>query len=136
MLGDYPVYPILLARDLPVSRAFYHDTLGLEIINENDKRIFFRCGDGTQFQLDQSTTGTADMQTQIAWRVPDLRAEMADLRARGITIQEYEPPDPKTVYGIADMGIAWAAWSIDPGDNALGLMQPKPAGVTDALPPI
>jgi hypothetical protein len=47
----------------------------------------------------------------VAWRVPDLRAELADLRARGVPIQEYDAPDPKTVDGIADMGFAWSAGS-------------------------
>jgi hypothetical protein len=27
--------------------------------------------------------------------------------------------------GIADLGFAWAAWIIDPGKNALGILQIK-----------
>ena len=79
MLGDHLVFPILLSTDLKASRAFYHDTLGLEILREDDERIIFRCGDGSQLTVTASTTGTADSQTQLAWRVPDLRAELADL---------------------------------------------------------
>ena len=30
-------------------------------------------------------------------------------------------PGLKTEDGIADIGSAWAAWSIDPGKNALGI---------------
>jgi catechol 2,3-dioxygenase-like lactoylglutathione lyase family enzyme len=133
MLGDHLVFPILLSRDLKASRAFYHDTLGLDILREDDERIIFRCGAGSQLTVTFSTTGTADPQTQLAWRVPDLRAELADLRARGVPIQEYDPPDPKTTDGIADMGFAWAAWIIDPSRNVLGIMQPKPPG-TAAVP--
>jgi len=109
MLGDHLVFPILLSMDLTASRAFYHDTLGLDILREDDERIIFRCGAGSQLTVTLSTTGTADPQTQLAWRVPDLRAELADLRARGVPIQEYDLPDPKTEDGIADMGFAWAA---------------------------
>jgi catechol-2,3-dioxygenase len=134
MLGDHPVFPILLSRDLAVSRAFYHDTLGLDILREDDERIIFRCGSGSQVSVTLSTTGTADMQTQLAWRVPDLRAELADLHARGVPIQEYDAPDPKTQDGIADMGFAWAAWIIDPSGNALGIIQPK-GSATGAVPP-
>ena len=134
MLGDYLVYPILLSKDLAADRAFYHDRLGLEILSENDQRIMFKCGGGSILHVDLSTTGTSDMQTQLAWRVPDLRAELADLRARGVTIQEYDLPDPKTEDGIADMGAAWAAWIIDPSGNALGIVQPKPAGAASAPP--
>ena len=38
----YPVFPILLSRDLDASRTFYHDILGLEIAREDPDRIVFR----------------------------------------------------------------------------------------------
>jgi catechol 2,3-dioxygenase-like lactoylglutathione lyase family enzyme len=125
MLGDHPVFPIVLSTDLAASRAFYHDTLGLDIVREDDDRIMFKCGGGSVLAVSRSTTGTTDPQTQLAWRVPDLRAALADLRARGVPIQEYDAPDPKTVDGIADMGFAWAAWIIDPHHNVLGIIEPK-----------
>jgi catechol 2,3-dioxygenase-like lactoylglutathione lyase family enzyme len=108
-----------------VSRAFYHDRLGLDVVREDPERIMFRCGGGSMLAVSLSTVGTADTQTQLAWRVPDLHAELADLRARGVPIQEYDAPDPKTVDGIADMGFAWAAWIIDPHRNVLGIIEPK-----------
>ncbi|MEA2631316.1 MAG: hypothetical protein QOE66_1535 [Chloroflexota bacterium] len=126
MLGDHLVFPILLSMDLGTSREFYHDTLGLEILREDEERIIFRCGAGSQLTVTRSTTGTSDPQTQLAWRVPDLRAELADLRARGVRIEAYDAPDPKTdADGIADMGFAWAAWIIDPHRNVLAIIQPK-----------
>jgi catechol 2,3-dioxygenase-like lactoylglutathione lyase family enzyme len=125
MLGDHPVFPILLATDMAASRAFYHDTLGLAILAEDEERIVLRCGGGTQLVISRSTVGTAGTQTQAAWRVPDLPAALADLRARGVRIEEYEPPDPVTVEGIADMGHSWAAWFIDPSRNVLSVLQPK-----------
>jgi catechol 2,3-dioxygenase-like lactoylglutathione lyase family enzyme len=126
MLGDHLVFPILLSKDLGKSREFYHDTLGLEILRQDEERIIFRCGSGSQLSVTLSTTGTADTQTQLAWRVPDLRAELADLRARGVAIEAYDAPDPKTdADGIADMGFAWSAWILDPSRNALAIIQPK-----------
>ena len=70
MLSDHPVFPILLSTDLAVSRSFYRDTLGLEVIREDPDRIVFRCGGGTQLVITESTIGTSDTQTQVAWRVP------------------------------------------------------------------
>ncbi|HTJ59899.1 MAG TPA: VOC family protein [Candidatus Saccharimonadales bacterium] len=125
MLGDHLVFPIVLSTDMAASRAFYHDTLGLDIVREDDERIMFKCGAGSVLTVSRSTTGTRDTQTQLAWRVPDLRAELADLRARGVPIQEYDAPDPRTVDGIADMGFAWAAWIVDPSHNVLGIIEPK-----------
>jgi catechol 2,3-dioxygenase-like lactoylglutathione lyase family enzyme len=125
MLADHPVFPILLSLDLAASRRFYHDTLGLEIAAEDDERIVFRCGGGTQISVTRSTVGTKDSQTQMAWRVPDIHAALADLRARGVRIEEYVEPDPVTTDGIADMGHSWAAWFIDPSRNVLAVVQPK-----------
>ncbi len=126
MLSDHPVFPILLSIDLDASRTFYHATLGLEILREDEgDRIVFRCGGGTQLVVTLSTIGTSDTQTQMAWRVPDIRAAIVDLRARGVRIEEYRSPDPVTTDGIADMGHSWAAWFLDPSRNVLAVVQPK-----------
>src|SRR5215471_2332573 len=126
MLSECLVFPILLSKDLDATRAFYHGTLGLEILREDPgDRIVFRSGAGTQFAVTLSTVGTSDTQTQMAWRVPDIHAAVADLRARGVRIEEYSAPDPVTVDGIADMGHSWAAWFIDPSKNVLAVVQPK-----------
>jgi len=126
MLADHPVFPILLSKDLDASRAFYRDTLGLEVLRDDDERLILRCGGGSQLAVTRSTVGTADTQTQAAWRVPDIRAALADLRARGIRIEAYTAPDPVTdADGIADMGYAWAAWFLDPSGNVLAVIEPK-----------
>jgi catechol 2,3-dioxygenase-like lactoylglutathione lyase family enzyme len=125
MLGKSRVHPVLLSTDLVQTRAFYHDKLGLEILIENEHAIEFVCGLGTKLAVTKSTTGTADGQTQLGWEVEDLRGELNDLRSRGVTIEEYDLPGLKTENGIADMGFAWMAWIIDPGKNALAIIQLK-----------
>jgi catechol 2,3-dioxygenase-like lactoylglutathione lyase family enzyme len=127
VLNDTVVFPILLSRDLDETRAFYRDTLGLEILREDEgDRIVFRCGGGSQLAVTKSTVGTKDTQTQLAWRVPDIHAAVAELRGMGVRIEEYEAPDPVTRDGIADMGHSWAAWFIDPSGNVLAVVEPKP----------
>src|SRR5829696_5961538 len=106
MLGEHLITPVLLATDLAATREFYHDKLGLEIVTK-------------------STVGTADSQTQASWQVNDIRAEVAELRARGVKVEDYDMPGLKTEDGIADIGFAWAAWVTDPGNNALGILQIK-----------
>jgi catechol 2,3-dioxygenase-like lactoylglutathione lyase family enzyme len=125
MLSEYPIFPILLSTDMAASRRFYHDTLGLEIAAENEERIVFRCGGGTGLIVSRSTVGTSDTQTQAVWRVPDINAALADLRALGVHIEDYTAPDPVTTGGIADMGHSWAAWFLDPSRNVLSVIEPK-----------
>jgi catechol 2,3-dioxygenase-like lactoylglutathione lyase family enzyme len=125
MLGDSPVHPILLAKDLAAARHFYHDQLGLEILLEREGAIEFRCGQGTHLSVSKSTTGTADTQTQIAWEVDDLRSELEELRSRGVRVEDYDLPGLKTENGVADVGFALMAWIIDPGRNALAIMERK-----------
>jgi catechol-2,3-dioxygenase len=125
MLGDHPIDVVLLATDLEPSKEFYAGKLGLEILNENEDAITYKCGGDSQLAVTKSTTGTADEQTQAGWRVDDLEAEHAELRSRGVEIQEYDMPGLKTVDGVADLGFALMAWIIDPHKNALGIMQLK-----------
>jgi len=125
VLNDAPVFPILLSKDLDASRAFYEGLLGLAVARRDPDRIVFRCGGGTQIAVTESTVGTADTQTQLAWRVPDIRAAVTELRAMGVRIEDYVAPDPVTDDGVADMGHSWAAWFIDPSGNALAIVQPK-----------
>jgi catechol 2,3-dioxygenase-like lactoylglutathione lyase family enzyme len=125
MLSEYPIFPILLVTDLAATRDFYGSKLGLPLLDERPERLVFRCGGETRLILSLSTIGTLDTQTQVTWRVPDIRAALVDLRARGVRIEEYEEPDPVTTDGVADMGHSWAAWFIDPSGNVLSVTQPK-----------
>jgi catechol 2,3-dioxygenase-like lactoylglutathione lyase family enzyme len=125
MLSASPVHPVLLSKDLAQTRDFYHDKLGLEILDENEAAITFACGSGTKVVVTLSTTGTADSQTKIGWEVGDVRAEVEQLRSRGVKVEEYDMPGLKTEDGVADMGFAWMAWIVDPGANALSIVQPK-----------
>jgi catechol 2,3-dioxygenase-like lactoylglutathione lyase family enzyme len=125
MLGDHPITPVLLAKDLAAARELYHDRLGLDILTEGDNAIVFKCGGDTHLDVTRSTVGTADQQTQASWQVADVRAEVAELRARGVEVEDYDMPGLKTEDGIADIGFAWAAWIIDPGKNALSILQLK-----------
>jgi len=125
MLGDHPIDVVLLATDLGSSKQFYAGKLGLEILNESEEAITYRCGGDSQLAVTKSTTGTADEQTQAGWRVTDLAAELEELRSRGVEIQEYDMPGLKTINGVADVGFAIMAWIVDPHGNALAILQLK-----------
>jgi catechol-2,3-dioxygenase len=125
MLGDFPVDVVLLARDVEASKDFYANKVGLKILNATSDRVRFKCGGDSHLVISESTVGTKDDQTQAVFRVKDLRSEVAELRRRGVKIEDYDIPGVKTVDGIADMGFAEAAWFIDPGKNCVGMIQIK-----------
>jgi hypothetical protein len=95
------------------------------VLIESDDFLTFRCGGDSRLVVTRSSTGTSDPQTKASWRVEDLAAEVAELRSRGVEIQEFDEPGMKTVDGIVDVGFALAAWFVDPHGNSLGLLQFK-----------
>ena len=125
MLGDYPIDVVLLAPDFEASKDFYANKVGLKVLNESPEGVTFQCGGESHLVLSKSSAGTKDDQTQASWRVKDLRGELAELRRRGVKIEEYDMPGLKTVNGIADIGFGLIAWFIDPGKNCVGMIQIK-----------
>ena len=125
MLGNYPIDVVLKARDLAAAKAFYADKIGLRVLSETPGGVTFQCGGDSQLVVTKSSVGTKDAQTQAAFRVADICAEVSELRRRGVKIEDYDLPGLKTDDGIADIGFAWMAWFIDPHNNCVGLIQLK-----------
>ena len=129
LLAGSPAFTILLSLDLEASRHFYGDVLGLRLLRDDstalEARLVYEAGEGTRLVISRSTVGTSDTQTQAAFRVPDIRAAVAELRALGVKIEDYVAPDHVTYDGVADIGHSWAAWFIDPHRNCLAIVQAK-----------
>jgi predicted enzyme related to lactoylglutathione lyase len=133
MLANHPIDVMLLVTDLGVARDFYERKVGLTVVIDGGEQFLaFQCGGDSRLVVTKSSTGTADDATQANWRVDDIAAEVAELRSRGVEIQDY--PDLGTVDGIADVGFAHAAWFTDPHRNTLGLLQFKNNANSDTAP--
>jgi catechol-2,3-dioxygenase len=115
----------LLATDLEVAKDFYNERIGLEVILESDDFVTFACGGDSRLVVTKSTTGSTEDTTKASWRVDDLAAEAADLRSRGVELEQV--PGLEMADGIADIGFALAAWFVDPDRNSIGLLQLKNA---------
>ena len=59
----------------------------------------------------------------MSWFVKDIKAEVAALRAKGITFEEYDMPGIKMVNSIATGGGAKTAWFKDTEGNILAVSQ-------------
>jgi hypothetical protein len=58
--------------------------------------VTFHCGGDSHLVVTKSSVGTKDEQTQAAFRVADLRAEVGELRRWGVKIEDYDLPGLKT----------------------------------------
>jgi catechol-2,3-dioxygenase len=125
MLAEQPIDVMLLSTDLGVAKAFYAEKVGLEVLFESDEFVTFECGGDSRLVVTKSSTASADEQTKASWRVKDVVAEVAELRSRGVEVEEYDYPSLKTVDGVADVGFALSAWFTDPAGNTIGLLQFK-----------
>jgi catechol 2,3-dioxygenase-like lactoylglutathione lyase family enzyme len=83
MLADQPIDVMLLGTDLRITKEFYVDRVGLEVLMDSDDFVTFKCGGDSRLGVTKSSTGSAEEQTKASWRVRDVAAEVAELRSRG-----------------------------------------------------
>lgn len=123
MLQKSPIYAYVPVKDLARARKFYEEKLGFTAGKEEEGGIHYECANGTAFFMYPSGGAGSNKASQAFWAVKDLRAEMAELRAKGVVFEEYNNPDFKTVDGIATGGGAMSAWFKDTEGNILAIAQ-------------
>jgi catechol 2,3-dioxygenase-like lactoylglutathione lyase family enzyme len=122
MLADHPVNAAVPAQDIERAKRFYKEKLELSG-EETPAGIFLRCGRGTRLFVFPSSGAPSGTHTQAGWQVQDIRAEVADLKSRGVVFEEYDTPGLKTVDGVAESNGDKAAWFKDSEGNLIGLFQ-------------
>jgi catechol 2,3-dioxygenase-like lactoylglutathione lyase family enzyme len=120
MLSSRRVHATLPSPDPEALKPFYEEKLGLVPYAERPSAIIYRVGEGSLFVISRSGLHPAG-HTQMSFTVPDIEAEVRELRERGVVFEEYEAP--KTQDGIATMPAGRAAWVKDPDGNLIGLFQ-------------
>ena len=123
MLQNAPLYSYIPARDINRARKFYEQTLGFKPSREIAGGVVYDFGDHTSgFMYPTPNAGTSQA-SQAFWQVDDLEREVAELRSKGVTFEEYDMPGVKTVNGIAELGGFKGAWFKDPEGNILSVVQ-------------
>jgi catechol 2,3-dioxygenase-like lactoylglutathione lyase family enzyme len=121
MLSTRRVHTTLPTPDPERLRTFYEDVLGLVPYAIRPGAVLYRVGEGTLFAISRSGNRATGSHTQMSFTVPDIDAEVAELRNRGVVFEEYETP--KTDGGIARLPVGRAAWFKDPDGNLIGVLQ-------------
>jgi catechol 2,3-dioxygenase-like lactoylglutathione lyase family enzyme len=125
MLAETRVlYVFLYVRDLAVSRAFYAETLGLKVIEEDEGCVKFDAGHVILALNRAADYGIVlpdvkDHSTDVVWLVDDIRQATANLTARGVA---FKPTDWYQPGGIADFYDPDGRWLTlyEPSEEALG----------------
>jgi catechol 2,3-dioxygenase-like lactoylglutathione lyase family enzyme len=123
MPADWTFEATIPAKDIDSTRKFYEGVLGLEIVRETPAGITYRTGDSTLSLYPTQFAGTAQ-HTLGGFVVGDVEAAVEDLRAKGVTFEEYDMPGLKTVNGIAELEGERGAWFKDPEGNILSVYEP------------
>jgi predicted enzyme related to lactoylglutathione lyase len=123
VLAAAPASAVLPAQDAVRAREFYESTLGLEVESSTPGYVFVQAGEGTRFLVYETSLKPTEA-TNLAFRVKDIRAAVAELRERGVKFEDYDFPGLKTVDGTADGGdMGLGAWFKDSEGNVLNLVQ-------------
>ena len=125
MLSDHPIGPTLPASDIARARRFYEEVLGFDPIDVIDEtgEVVYESGGTAFFVYPSGVAGTSEA-TAAAWRVPDLRSAVAELRPAGVVFLEYDLEELRTHDAIAAMPDGTlVAWFEDTEGNILALDQ-------------
>ena len=123
MLRDKEAYATIPVTDIARAKKFYGDTLGLDLERDTEGGVMYRAGVGRFFVYPSRFRAAGH--TQLSWIVPDIKAEVRELRNKGVQFEQYDNiPGLTMVDGIAHSGPdVWTAYFKDPDGNLLGLTQ-------------
>ena len=116
------VMPTIAVDDLDRAISFYSDTLGLSVrrLEGDMDSALVDVGDSDRLLLYKSTYRRGET-TYASFLCEDVEGTVRELRARGVTFEEYDFPGLKTVNGIATTGDLKTAWLKDSEGNILAI---------------
>jgi catechol-2,3-dioxygenase len=122
-LGRFPISARAAAVDLDRARRWYEERLGLEPEHEDPGGVWYRFAGETWLYLYATPSAGTARNTIAGWAVKDIESVMAELRARGVIFEQYDLGDVRMVDGLADFGVAKAAWFKDSEGNIYELTE-------------
>lgn len=122
MLQNAKIMTFVGTRDAARAKAFYRDTLGLALVEENSFALVFD-SNGIMLRVTNVRELNAAQYTVLGWEVPDITAALKSLAGAGVAFSRY-PGMTQDEDGIwTSPGGARIAWFQDPDGNVLSLTQ-------------
>jgi predicted enzyme related to lactoylglutathione lyase len=123
MLQMAPLFAYIPAKDMKRARAFYEQKLGFRPKQEIAGGVVYEFGKHTAcFMYPTPNAGTSSA-SQAFWQVDDVEREVAELKAKGVTFEDYDMPGTKSENGVVTAGGAKAAWFKDSEGNIMAVIQ-------------
>jgi catechol 2,3-dioxygenase-like lactoylglutathione lyase family enzyme len=122
MLGDNEATATIAVKNLPKARKFYEETLGLRPVHtEGEEAVSYQSGNTRVLVYHSQYAGT-NKATAATWMVSDIESLVKDLKARGITFEQYDMPGVTRKGDIHFAGPLKNAWFKDPDGNIIALV--------------
>jgi catechol 2,3-dioxygenase-like lactoylglutathione lyase family enzyme len=122
MLGTRNAVANLATKDLDKARLFFTGTLGLtEVDREGDELITLASGD-SEINVYRSEFAGTNKATAVTWEVDDIDAEVAALKAKGVTFEHYDMPRLRREGDLYVADGYKIAWFKDPDGNILNIV--------------
>ncbi|HSX30729.1 MAG TPA: VOC family protein [Candidatus Saccharimonadales bacterium] len=114
--------PTIGVKDLETATGFYGGVLGLKVVEENPYVILYKSGDG-MVQVYKTDLAGTNKATYVTWTVDDIDAEVAELKGKGVTFEQYDMPGVTRQGDVHIMENEKSAWFKDPDGNILCIHQ-------------
>lgn len=122
MLKDSRAYSGFSTNDVAATRAFYSDTLGVDV-SEGDGMLTLRLGGGGRVLIYPKDDHRPADYTCLNFEVANIDEAVTDLASRGVSFERYEgmEQDEKGIMRTYGPPIAWFK---DPAGNIVSVIQP------------
>src|SRR5262245_58177388 len=122
MLGSEKIVAFVGTRDPQRAKAFYQNTLGLKLMNQDQFALIFDAN-GIMLRVTTVQEVVTAPYTVLGWEVPDVRSIAGKLRDAGVKLERY-PFMQQDDLGIwIAPGGGQVAWFKDPDGNLLSVVQ-------------
>jgi catechol 2,3-dioxygenase-like lactoylglutathione lyase family enzyme len=123
-MTDFPIHAVLPASNFDRARTWYREKLGMMPSEEIGPNAWYRCAEGTLLVLMQTPNAGTAQNTAAGFTVRDIDLLMEELRARGVTFEEYDFESlGHTENGLMTIGNIKIAWFKDSEGNIIELRQ-------------
>ena len=120
---DIPAFPSFAAPDLKAEKAFFADTLGIDV-DDQQGMLFLNITGNSKILIYPKEDHTPASFTVLNFPVDDIVTAVDELTSRGIKFEKYNvpglKPDDKLIYRGEGPPIAWFK---DPAGNIFSVLE-------------